>query len=93
MMLLVKFVENNQAFNPDFGEIQIINGEDGKSAFDIAVENGYEGTEEEWLNSLKGKDGYTPIKGEDYYTDAEKTELINSVISALPIYDGEVIAE
>ena len=29
----------------------------GKSAYDIAVENGFIGTEAEWLESLKGKDG------------------------------------
>ena len=29
----------------------------GKSAYDIAVENGFVGTEAEWLESLKGKDG------------------------------------
>ncbi len=32
-------------------------GEDGKSAYEIAVENGFVGTEEEWLESLKGADG------------------------------------
>ena len=31
--------------------------ESGKSAFDIAVENGFVGTEIEWLISLKGTDG------------------------------------
>ena len=33
------------------------NGVDGKSAYDIAVDNGFEGTEAEWLESLKGADG------------------------------------
>ena len=33
------------------------NGINGKSAFEIAVENGFIGTETEWLESLKGKDG------------------------------------
>lgn len=32
-------------------------GIQGKSAYEIAVENGFEGTEEEWLESLKGIDG------------------------------------
>lgn len=32
-------------------------GENGKSAYEIAVENGFDGTEEEWLNSLKGAPG------------------------------------
>lgn len=31
-------------------------GADGKSAYEIAVENGFEGTEEEWLESLGGVD-------------------------------------
>ncbi len=30
-------------------------GKDGKSAFDIAQENGFAGTKEEWLESLKGE--------------------------------------
>ena len=30
---------------------------DGKSAYQIAVENGFEGTEEEWLASLEGPAG------------------------------------
>ena len=29
----------------------------GKSAYEIAVENGFEGTEAEWLESLKGQNG------------------------------------
>ena len=32
-------------------------GKDGKSAYEIAVEHGYQGTEEQWLESLKGADG------------------------------------
>lgn len=35
-----------------------LHGKDGKSAYEIALENGFIGTEEEWLDSLKfGKDG------------------------------------
>ena len=36
-------------------------------------------------------DGYTPVKGTDYYTEADKTEMVNAVIAALPKYDGEVV--
>lgn len=32
-------------------------GPAGESAYQIAVRNGFEGTEEEWLESLKGEDG------------------------------------
>lgn len=46
---------------------------DGKSAYELAVEAGFKGTQEEWLYSLKGKDGvdgkdgYSPVKGKDYF--------------------------
>ena len=39
-------------------------GINGKSAFEIAVENGFVGTEAEWLESLKGKDGVDGKDGE-----------------------------
>lgn len=48
-------------------------GADGKSAYQIALDNGFVGTETEWLASLKGQDGYTPQKGIDYF-DGEKGE-------------------
>lgn len=32
-------------------------GADGKSAYEIAVDNGFEGTEQEWLESLVGPQG------------------------------------
>lgn len=35
----------------------VLPGSDGKSAFDLARENGYSGTIEQWLNSLKGAKG------------------------------------
>ena len=37
-----------------------------------------------------GADGYTPVKGTDYFTSADKTEMVNAVIAALPKYDGSV---
>ena len=54
-----------------------INGTDGKSAYIIAVEHGFSGTENEWLQSLKGadgKDGITPDMSE-YATKADIAEL------------------
>lgn len=35
-----------------------------------------------------GTDGYTPVKGTDYYTDADKTEIVNLVLDALPSAEG-----
>lgn len=39
-----------------------LTGPAGKSAYELAVDNGFEGTEEEWLDSLSAK--YTPIEGD-----------------------------
>lgn len=65
-------------------------GEDGKSAYQIALDEWFEGSEAEWLASLKGtdgrngidgingtngKDGKTPVKGVDYFTTAEINEI------------------
>ena len=38
-------------------------GEPGKSAYEIAVEHGFVGSEEEWLESLKGEKGDTGPQG------------------------------
>lgn len=61
-------------------------GDDGKSAYDIAVENGFEGTEAEWLESLQGEDGedgedgYTPVKGVDYFTDSDIADILSGTL-------------
>lgn len=34
----------------------------------------------------KGDKGETPVKGEDYYTEEDKEEMVNKVINALPVY-------
>ena len=39
------------------GNLSTVYGIDGKSAYEVAVKNGFEGTEAEWLASLKGADG------------------------------------
>ena len=54
-------------------------GLDDKSAYEIAVEHGYVGTEEEWLESLKGKDGITPDMSE-YPKTTEVQNIVETVI-------------
>ena len=36
----------------------------------------------------QGPHGYTPVKGKDYFTAEDKTELVNAVLSALPAAEG-----
>ena len=55
-----------------------------KNAYQIAVENGFEGTESDWLESLKGADG------KDYVlTNTDKAEIANIVINE---YDSSLMA-
>ena len=51
-------------------------GIQGKSAYEIAVENGFKGTEQEWLESLKGE---TPdLSG--YFSEANLIALTSEEI-------------
>lgn len=38
--------------------------------------------------NIKPADGNTPVKGVDYFTDADKTEFVELVLAALPDGDG-----
>lgn len=61
-----------------------VNEEDyGKSAYELAVDHGFKGSEAEWLDSLKGQDGVTPVKGKDYFTQSEKDEMVIEAASRL----------
>lgn len=94
-------LSNTQTFNAQLMEAKTTIESDiketvvsihGMSAYQIAVEHGFEGTEEEWLASLvglagpqgpqgpqgeQGEKGYTPQKGTDYYTEEDKQELLS----------------
>ncbi len=98
-------------------------GKEGKSAYEIWLDLGNEGTEQEYLASLKGdngidgqdgapgadgitphigvngnwylgetdtgvkaegkdgKDGYTPVRGTDYWTTADQTAIVADVLA------------
>lgn len=47
------------------GSLNAILGKDGASAYEIALQNGFEGSVTEWLESLKGADGSTGATGKD----------------------------
>lgn len=57
------------------GTIATVVAKEGMSAYEVAVKNGFEGTEAEWVDSLKGVSGYTPQRGTDYWTEADKAEV------------------
>lgn len=56
------------------GNVKGLNSIHGKSAYELAVIHGFEGTEEEWIASLKGE------KGDAYIiTEADKEEIADKV--------------
>ena len=59
-------------------------GVDGKSAYEIAVDNGYPGTEQAWLASLKGDKGDIGASGKDGadgFSPVAKVEKSGSVVT------------
>lgn len=75
-------VTNVQESTEDGGS-NVITFSDGKT---LTVKNGSKGND--GSPGSPGADGYTPVKGTDYYTAADKTEMVNDVIAALPTWTG-----
>lgn len=88
------FCEDDAGFSANFES-----GLDGASAYQIAVAHGFRGTEEEWLASLKGepgkdgapgrpgKDGYSPVKGIDYF-DGKDGKDGYTPVKGIDYFDG-----
>lgn len=58
--------EDEMRMEAKFSETQVIgsgSGKDGLSAYEIAVKNGFKGSEQEWLASLKGDPGGDGVDG------------------------------
>ena len=49
------------------GGLWIISGMNGKSSYEIAVENGFTGSRQEWIAALQGKDGTNGTNGKSAY--------------------------
>ena len=93
-----------KAKKPQSGCLQSHIGVPGESAYQIAVDHGYVGTEEEWLESLKGADGFSPIatvtqtasgatvtitdKNGTTTANISNTDIANIVLQLLPTTQG-----
>ena len=75
-------------------------GDDGESAYQIWLDEGNVGTEQDFLDSLKGEkgedgengtdghdgvDGHTPVRGTDYWTTQDKQEIVTDVETDLQL--------
>lgn len=65
------------------------NGADGKSAYDLAVEKGFDGTEEEWLASLKGIAGEQGETGKSAFELAQENGFDGDLAAWLTSLHGE----
>ena len=64
-------------------------GSNGKSAYEIAVDNGFEGTETEWLASLAGKTGAYGKDGKSAYELAKDNGFTGSLSEWLDSLIGQ----
>lgn len=57
---------------------------DGEGFLQITLSTG------EVINAgyVMGEDGYTPVKGTDYWTENDKAEIVSDVLAALPTWEG-----
>lgn len=69
MAIYLKTVKNGISLKEKADEIALSTkgppGDDGASAYEVAVANGFEGTEQEWLDSLVGPPGPKGPSGKD----------------------------
>jgi hypothetical protein len=66
-------------------------GIDGKSAYELAVEHGFDGSQKEWLKSIHGEDGANGrdgIDGKDADPDLIRAEVKNAVEAIPKPQDG-----
>lgn len=72
------------------GSVSMVYGKDGKSAYEVAKANGFEGTEQEWLESLRGEQGEKGDKGDTYeITERDKADIAGMVTENHVISQGE----
>ena len=69
---------------------QVYNGKDGTVTFaDLTAEQKATLKGDKGDPGEPGKKGDTPVKGTDYWTEADKTEIVNGVLAALPVAEEE----
>ena len=76
-----------------------LKGDPGESAYEVAVRNGYSGSEQDWISSLVGKPGDTPYIGTNgnWFVGAVDTGVRAAAITSYndlddkPTLNGETI--
>lgn len=93
-MFKTNFTSGNDRFKSNFDSYEILKGEDGFSPDMVIVEagNGHRVTviDKDGETSFyvpNGKDGYTPVKGVDYFTNEDKSEIVTDILNEMPDVD------
>ena len=68
-------------------DIDYFDGVNGKSAYQIAVDNGFIGTEADWLTSLRGADGKDGVQPDWNQND----ETAQDYVKNRPFYSGDPV--
>lgn len=74
--MTLKIADENHDMN--FNVSEALKGKDGLSAYEVAVKNGYEGTEQEWLSTLGG------------YDDTELSDRVSALESTIGTLNDEL---
>lgn len=82
------------------GTVLIVTSANGTSSADLKGDKGDKGDQGiqgaqgpqgiQGVQGEAGKDGYTPIRGTDYYTETDKQEMVAAVLAALPYAEEAV---
>lgn len=71
--------------------VDVMDGKDGYTP--VKNKDYFDGKDgKDGKDGRDGVDGKTPVTGTDYFTEADKAEMVSAVISALPKYNGEVVS-
>lgn len=101
-MIIDVQLSTDKSFDVQMTEtLAAISGKDGLSAYEIAVKNGFVGTEQEWISSLtgspgpQGEQGIQGVQGEkgdpftyEDFTDEQKADLLKDAVLKSEIVDN-----
>ena len=93
---MIEFQKNNASLSFSEALLKGDKGEDGITPHIGENGNWYLGSTDTGKPSRgakgdkgeKGANGKTPVKGTDYWTAADKTEIVNDTLAALPTWTG-----
>lgn len=68
------------------GTVLTVTSASGTSSANLKGEKGEKG--DTGATGAAGKDGETPVKGVDYWTSADQEQIVQDVITALPVAEG-----